>query len=175
MQVRLEAFGAYAPAGGEALLRDLGTGENGFGGTRFATGELDLRDYLRECVAQQSEDQLPPDRVPQTHYWIVQADRAVGMLRMRHRLNPSLRIVGGHIGFYIRPADRRHGIASRALALALHELAARGEPRALLTTDADNAASTRVILRNGGHLEAELRDPHTGTLIHQFWIDLPPS
>jgi predicted acetyltransferase len=53
------------------------------------------------------------------------------------------------------------------LRAALPEAAARGIPSALITCEADNLASAKVILANGGVLENEL----DGKL--RFWVPTP--
>lgn len=58
----------------------------------------------------------------------------------------------GHIGYAVVPWKRGRGYATQALALLLPEARREGLRHVELTTDPDNAASQRVILRNGGVL-----------------------
>ncbi len=174
--VSLQAASRIAPAGLAELLQTLGHGEAGFSGTPVADGTMTLAAYLELCVRNINPATMAPGRVPQTVYWIMQHNRAVGMLRMRHYLNDALRVHGGHIGYYIKPDARRGGAASEALRLALVELAARGETAALLTTNPGNLGSIRVIKNNGGRLTARVPDPDGGDEeICQYWIDLTPG
>lgn len=170
-RVMLLAASTTAPAGLEAMLRELGRGEGGFGGTGVGRGEQTLLEFLEHCVAQQQAPGVIQGRVPQTTFWIMAGDRVAGMLRMRHYLNDALRISGGHIGYYVSPGARRRGIATRALGLALEALASRGERRIMLTTDPGNVASIRVIERHGGRLAAQVPDPDGG-LLNQYWIEI---
>jgi predicted acetyltransferase len=106
----------------------------------------------------------PAGYVPCTTYWWV-ADRAyLGRLAIRHRLTPRLREVGGHIGYDVRPSARRRGHATAMLAAALPLAAAFGIDAALITCDAANVASRRVIEVNGGRFE----DERGGML--RFWV-----
>jgi predicted acetyltransferase len=93
-------------------------------------------------------------------------------LSIRHELNEWLRTIGGHIGYDIRPSRRREGLGKRQLALGLAEARALGLERVLLTCDADNVGSRRIIEGNGGVLEDEMEDPATGKVKLRFWIDL---
>ncbi|MGE0623233.1 MAG: GNAT family N-acetyltransferase [Pseudomonadales bacterium] len=133
---------------------------------------MGFAEYLDVCVKAEIPEHVPPGRVPQTVFWVVEDDRVVGMLRMRHRLNDYLRVKGGHIGYYIRPSARGRGIATEALGQALRLLARMGERRAFLTTDPDNRGSIRVIEANGGSLAARAPDPDGLGVINQYWVSL---
>ncbi|HEX5436460.1 MAG TPA: GNAT family N-acetyltransferase [Gemmatimonadaceae bacterium] len=65
----------------------------------------------------------------------------------------------GHIGYSVVPWKRRLGYATRALALVLPLARREGLPFVELTTNLDNVASQRVILRNGGELVERFRKP----------------
>jgi len=58
----------------------------------------------------------------------------------------------GHIGYAVVPWKRRQGHATRALALTLEDARAEGLPFVIITTDASNLPSQRVIVANGGWL-----------------------
>lgn len=58
----------------------------------------------------------------------------------------------GHIGYSVVPWKRKRGYATRALQLLLPEARAEGLEYVELTSDADNIASRRVIVANGGEL-----------------------
>lgn len=61
----------------------------------------------------------------------------------------------GHIGYGVVPWKQRRGYATAALAQILPEAMAVGLPHVDLTTDPENTASQKVILRNGGTLLRE--------------------
>jgi len=116
---------------------------------------------------------LPPGWVPYDTYWLVRAGRTVlGTSRLRHRLSEELLHGGGHIGYDIRPSERRKGYGTRILALTLERTRARGVRRALVTCLADNVASARVIENNGGVLEDEILSESMGGPLKRYWIDL---
>lgn len=80
----------------------------------------------------------------------------------------------GHIGYAVPPWRRGRGYASEALALMLEEARGRGLGQVELTTDADNPASQKVVVKNRGYLVA--REPggtlHGGAEILRWRIDL---
>ena len=95
----------------------------------------------------------PATRVPQTTLWWTRGDQYFGRLDIRHHLTPALLEVGGHIGYAVRPNARRQGHATAMLGAALPLARALGISRVLITCDADNEGSRRVIEHNSGVLE----------------------
>ena len=175
--MRLEAATRKPPPGVEALLADLGDGENGFGGTPVPSGKATLDEFLQRCCAGADPALVPAGLVPQTVYWVLNdAGRAIGMVRMRHYLNDNLRVHGGHIGYFIRHDQRGQGHATAALGLALAELRRLGEPRALVTVNADNLPSIKVIEANGGRRieepAAAVIGDNPGATTVRYWIEL---
>lgn len=92
----------------------------------------------------------PLGRVPETTWWYMANGQFLGRISIRHRLTPKLSRFGGHIGYDVRPSARRMGHATRMLGLALPLAHRLGIGSALLTCDADNIASRKVIEANGG-------------------------
>lgn len=129
------------------------------------TWRTDFAGYLRWLNDQALEESPRPDGfVPQTTLWWVDGTEYLGRLSIRHRLTPALRELGGHIGYDVRPSARRRGHATAMLRAALPVAHRLGIDRALVTCDADNMASRKVIERNGGILDRE----HAGHLY--FWV-----
>lgn len=111
--------------------------------------------------------------VPSTTYFLMEEneDRIYGAVSIRHYLNEELLFRGGHIGYGIRPVERRKGFATKMLSLALDICKEMGLNRILITCDKDNPGSARTIIKNGGVLENERIDDN-GTMIQRYWIDL---
>ena len=90
------------------------------------------------------------DIVPIDAYFIEAEGRILGELYIRQRLSPRLEQVGGHTGYKVRPSCPNRGVATAALRLALEVLGGMGVEKALVTCDANNHASARVIEKCGG-------------------------
>ena len=120
----------------------------------------------------QSDPAVPtePGLVPCTYWWIVEDDEVLGAIALRHELNDSLRQVGGHIGYGVRPAARRRGLAKFALGEVLRHARDGGLDRVLVTCAEDNTASRRTIEGQGGVLE-DIRETELG-LARRYWITL---
>jgi len=121
--------------------------------------------FVRSLRAEALEETPRPEGwVPCTTWWWLGNDGYLGRIALRHRLTERLLHEGGHIGYDVRPTARRRGHATAMLRAVLPEAAARGISSALVTCDADNVASAKVIQASGGVLENEL----DGKL--RFWV-----
>lgn len=112
--------------------------------------------------------------VPMTTFWLVREDNKIlGESRLRHSLTPSLEKEGGHIGYNIRPSERRKRYGTLILALTLEKTFEKGITRVLVTCDNDNIASAKIIQKNGGILENETISDRSGKMISRYWIARP--
>jgi predicted acetyltransferase len=149
---------------------------NAAGASRFERLGRDYAAFLRALDEEARGVELLPGLVPQNVYWLVRRDASgpviVGASRLRHTLNATLEDVGGHIGYDVRPSERRRGYGTLLLALTLPRARALGLPRVLLTCYAENVASARIIEKNGGVLASQSVSPRTGTLVSRYWIEL---
>jgi predicted acetyltransferase len=105
-----------------------------------------------------------------TYFLIGDNQRILGAVNIRHCLNEYLLYFGGHIGYGIRPSERKKGYAKRMLALALPIAKELGISRALITCDKENIVSALTIQRNGGVLENEV--PEESRTTQRYWIEL---
>ena len=101
-----------------------------------------------------------------TYRWIIENDRIVGAIALRHETNDFVMRLG-HIGYGIRPSARRRGLASLALGETLETARRLGLDRVLLVCEADNIASASMIESLGGI--AEETEPCAE---RRYWIAL---
>lgn len=111
------------------------------GDTRYRLALKDFPRFLRGLSDGARGVGLPPGGVPYSTFWLAAGRRLIGGSRIRHRLTPQLEDEGGHVGFDIRPSERRKGYGVLILELTLAEARKSGLSRALFTCDTDNVAS----------------------------------
>lgn len=110
-------------------------------------------EVLAACEREAAGTDLPSGRVPADLLLAEVDGQVVGRVSVRHRLTPFLLEVGGHVGYAVGPRYRRRGHATEILRQALARLRDLGVARVLVTCDADNVGSARVIEACGGVLE----------------------
>ncbi len=131
----------------------------------------DFDAWLANVRAYSAPETTPAGKVPATQYLALdENEHLVGMVNLRHCLNDYLLEFGGHIGYSVRPADRKNGYAIQMLRLALDEAKALGLDRVRIACDRYNIASAKTIQANGGVLDGERYDPQDGTLTQRYWI-----
>lgn len=99
--------------------------------------------------------------------------KVVGMINIRHELTTDfLRNYAGHIGYGIRPSERRKGYVTQMLNQALdyckNEL---NLDKVMISCDKENEGSRRTIVNAGGVLEKEYVTDE-GENIQIYWIKL---
>jgi predicted acetyltransferase len=136
------------------------------------SGASDAAALIRQLQDHARGVGLPEGWVPASTYWLVSAEgRILGQLGLRHRLTPALEDFGGHIGYGVRPGERKKGYGVKILALTLEKARAMGLKRVLITCDPANIASARIIQTNGGWLSSE-SVAKNGRMTSRYWIDL---
>jgi predicted acetyltransferase len=83
-------------------------------------------------------------------------NKIIGIIDIRHYLNDFLSKYGGHIGYAVRPSERRKGYATEMLRLALGYCRNLGLDKVMLGCYKDNLPSVRTIEKCGGILEKEI-------------------
>jgi predicted acetyltransferase len=159
------------PSGGlRAAFMEMAMEFKDQGNSRYVRDAEDFDGFLSRVRDESEGRGLSPGMVPVSRFLLVQGSQILGNSRLRHHLTPELEHEGGNIGYDIRPSARRRGFGTIVLRLTLERAAARGLDRVLITCDADNTGSVRVIENNGGVLADEVPCRDRPTLIRRYWI-----
>ena len=130
--------------------------------------------WLARVISYTDPTTLPEGRVLATQFLAVrQSDgRLVGMIQVRHYFNEYLEKYAGHIGYSIRPGERRRGYAKEMLRLVLPYCRGLGLDRILITCEVSNEGSRRTIRANGGVYESTVHEPEENIDLERYWITL---
>lgn len=140
--------------------------------------ENDPQSFLTDILTVKTSPVILPngkefERVPGSEFWYVDDLEFIGGINIRHRLNDTLLVTGGHIGYGIRPGLQGQGHATSmlqdALAFCRDKL---NLDKILITADDDNMASIKVIEKNGGIMENKCASIFDGNLTRRYWITL---
>lgn len=133
---------------------------------------MDYHEWLAYTESFTSKETCPPEYVTSDTYFLIKDDsRILGAINIRHYLNKNLLSTGGHIGYGIRPTERRKGYAKLMLKMALEKIEEIGIDEVLITCNKDNVASAKTIMANGGILENEVVEDN-GNIVQRYWIQL---
>ena len=130
---------------------------NGSGALDGYLEDATYEEWLTKVLADIDIANVEKPRVPALTYFYVREedDKILGMINMRLALNDFLRTEGGHIGYCIRPTERRKHYATEMLKKALEVCDTMSIKEVLLGCDKDNSASAGVIRNCGGELLEE--------------------
>ena len=128
------------------------------------TGGLDIDDYenwLVKTIDAHNGIVRRKDRVPASTYFVIdENNEIIGMVNIRHILNEYLETSGsGHIGYSVRPTERRKGYATSILKEALSILKNQfNVSNAMVGCYEENIGSKKTIINNGGILQRKVQE-----------------
>lgn len=138
------------------LVRLIPTDENGYINQWYNIGRGAFDKALYEMIEWAEGIGLPEGYVPETTLFIWRDMQLIGQAKVRHYLTDALRNGSGHIGYWIAPQFRGKGFGTEALRLVLeYAESIVPEDEFYLRADSGNAASIRIMQKNGGRVVGE--------------------
>ena len=147
---------------------------NGSGALDRFLSESTYEAWLEKVLADIDIANVEKPRVPALTYFYVREedDKIVGMVNIRLALNDFLREEGGHIGYSIRPTERRKHYGTEMLKDALKVCETIGIREVLVSCDKSNIASAKVIQNSNGKLDAEFYSETFGEVIQRYVVSI---
>ena len=142
---------------------------NGTGGLQRY---LDNYDEWLEKLEEDRTRITNEEKVPAETYFLVRENdnKIVGMINIRLTLNENLKKFGGHIGYSIRPTERKKGYNKVNLYLGLLCCKEHGISEVLMDCDKSNLGSAKTMQALGGKLIKEYYDDTYAHCIVQDYI-----
>ena len=130
---------------------------NGTGGILPFIERNDYAGYVKKILADMDIANVGAERVPALTYFYVRErdNRIVGMVNIRLDENEFILKEAGHIGYCVRPTERRKHYASQMLSDAIKVCRRVRIQKILVSCDKVNIASANTIKSCGGILEDE--------------------
>ena len=134
----------------------------------------DPEEYIKICKDYEDPDRVPSHLVLATQFFFIRKcdNKLVGMLQVRHYFNEYLEKYAGHIGYSVRPSERRKGYAKEMLRAVLPFCREIGLAKVLISCIDGNVGSEKTILANGGVYESTVHEPNEDRDLKRFWIEL---
>ena len=150
---------------------DAGDSMDGTGPLRRTSNP---EEYIQICLDHEDPLKVPSHLVPATQFFFIRKsdNKLVGMIQVRHHFNDYLEKYAGHIGYSVRPSERRKGYAKKMLKKTLPFCREIGLNKVMITCIDGNIGSEYTILANGGVYEYTIHEPNENVDLKRFWITL---
>ena len=146
--------------------------------------QMEYEQWLTHNINNRHESTVSIGWVTATTFFAVRKRdlKIVGMIDIRHNLgNEFLAQYGGHIGYSVRPGERKKGYATEILKMGIDYTKSLNIEKLMIACFSDNIPSIKTIIKCGGVL-TEAKPYADGLLVNIanseeklvniYWIDL---
>lgn len=144
-----------------------------YGSEVHGSGSLNrfLRESIYEAWLEKIKRDLAGEPAEYTYFCVREADsRVVGMVNIRPVNSEFIVTEAGHVGYSVRPTERRRGYATFMLREAVKVCRMAGIRDVIVGCEAGNIASAGTIMKCGGVLDAEFYSERFGEVIQRYRI-----
>lgn len=150
-------------------------------GSRIAPWPLHLKyhteEYFKEMldrVKKVEKGENLGEYASSSTYWLYEdeTDRLLGASNLRHYLTEDGLKLWGHIGYGIRPSERKKGYATKLLKMTMEEAKKYNIDHVLLGAYTGNIGSWKVMEKCGGKFENIVIEDETGLPVKRYWIEI---
>lgn len=148
---------------------------NGFGMLARVSTELSFEEALEQCLSMSNSDySWAHNRCPNRVFLLIREsdNRIVGNIQVRWGITDEMLQFVGHIGYSIRPTERRKGYNKINLYLGLIEAKKLGLNNCVIGCEASNIGSDKTMQALGGKLLRSEIDPSDGVLTNVYLFDV---
>ena len=152
-----------------------GSDINGSGSLDKIFDGYTFEEALDRCLKMEDEEYAKSvNKCPGKTFLLIREDdnKIVGSINIRWNLNEAMLNFGGHIGYGVRPTERRKGYNKINLYLGMIKAKKVGLDRVMLDCDVNNLGSDRTLKALGGTLKRTEIDPSDGVLTNIYWFDV---
>lgn len=149
---------------------------NGFGMLARISAKFSFEEALERCLNMaDSSYSWAHGRCPNKVFLLIRErdNRVIGNIQVRWDLTDEILRFVGHIGYSIRPTERRKGYNKINLYLGLVEAKKLGIKKCIIGCDVSNIGSDKTMRALGGELLRSEIDPSDGVLtnVYSFNVD----
>lgn len=140
------------------------------------TETLNYKNWICRIQQESQGIDLKDGRVASTVYFLMNDNRILAHIAIRHSIdNDFLRLYGGHIGYGVRPSERKKGYATVMLHLALIKCRDLGIENVMITCKESNIASAKTIENNFGVQKDLIYIEEENSNFKKYWINVEDS
>lgn len=132
----------------------------------YKKGLDNFNEYLNYLHNYSKGIDLPQGEVITSNFWLIDNNKVVGVVRIRHQEVEY----SGHIGYDISPCYRKKSYGTEILKLALKEAVKIGIKEAIVTCNIDNISSKKIIEKNNGKLLGTIFDEEENENLYKYSI-----